>query len=422
MSMRSTSPAYTSSELWHDAGRHPTSLGCSNCPEFSRCGGIHVGASVYDCNDMCRCAEVANCDVVCRCRPDHFVARVREIGGFALSNVPRASPLPATGMPLAIPLLDHKYSRNSYFRSPLVALPLYRVVNMATGQLHVESRSELSDRFRVDTNARIVLSGVDRDRYVEGWWNFPNRSELLAGLKNLGIELITSPNFSLLSDVPRTDNLHAMKRIALVWSEIVCAGIPAALHINARTDADYDSWADFIRERSEVAVLSFEFATGCGRSDRIDWHIKKLCELSSKVDRPLRLIVRGGSHRLAMLRASFEAVTMLETDSFAKTHRRQCATLMPDGRLRWKRLATLKGDPLDDLFVHNCGVVRAALEMGRRPVQPGSRPTIAIPIRRRAANRDGKSIQPSLLDHLLPPSEGRAIAFNRDRVVAATKP
>ena len=422
MSMRSSSPSYASSELWHDASHHATSLGCLNCPEFTRCGGIHVGASVYDCNDMCRCAEVANCDVVCRCRPHHFVARVREVGGLALSNVPRASPLPATRMPLVIPLIDHRYSRNSYFRAPIVALPLYRVVDMATGRLHVESRSELSERFRVAADARIVLSGVDKDRYVEGWWNFPNRSDLLAGLKNIGVELITSPNFSLLSDVPRTDNLHAIKRIALVWSEIVRAGISGALHINARTDTDYDSWADFIRERSEVAVLSFEFATGCGRSDRIDWHVKKLCELASKVARPLHLIVRGGGHRMAMLRASFEAVTMLETDSFAKTHRRQCATLTRDGRLRWKRQATLKGDPLDDLFVHNCSVVRAAVEMGRRPIQPGSRPTIAIPNRRRAANRDGKSIQPSLLDHLLPPSEGRAIAFNRDCVIAATKP
>lgn len=422
MNRRSSSPVYASNELWHDASRHPTSLGCSNCPEFSKCGGIRVGASVYDCNDMCRCAEVANCDVVCRCRPDHFVARVRDVRGFAFSNVPRASPIPAARMPLAIPLIDHRSSRNSYFSASIVALPLYRVVNMATGRLHVESRSELSERFKVAADARIVLSGVDKDRYVEGWWNFPNRSELLAGLRNIGVELITSPNFSLLSDVPRTDNLHAMKRIALVWSEIVRAGISGALHINARTDADYDRWVDFIRDRSEVAVISFEFATGCGRSDRIDWHINKLCELASKVARPLHLIVRGGSHRLALLRASFEAVTMLETDSFAKTHRRQRATLMPDGRVRWKRQTTSKGDPLDDLFLHNCSVVRAAIEMGRRHVQSTSRPAIAIPIRRRAPNRDGKSIQPSLLGHVPTTSEARAISFDRDRAVSATKP
>jgi hypothetical protein len=38
------------------------------------------------------------------------------------------------------------------------------------------------------------------------------RPAILAALVKLGIALVTSPNYSVLTDVPRTDNLHAMKR------------------------------------------------------------------------------------------------------------------------------------------------------------------------------------------------------------------
>jgi hypothetical protein len=57
-------------------------------------------------------------------------------------------------------------------------------------------------------------------------------------LLDLEIALVTTPNFSLFTNVPRPDNLHAIKRIGLSWAELVAGGVPAALHINARTDYD----------------------------------------------------------------------------------------------------------------------------------------------------------------------------------------
>ena len=59
----------------------------------------------------------------------------------------------------------------------------------------------------------MIVSGVDKDGPIERWWDYKDRELVLASLKQLGITLITTPNFSLLTDVPRTDNLHAMKRI-----------------------------------------------------------------------------------------------------------------------------------------------------------------------------------------------------------------
>src|SRR5207249_4165551 len=51
---------------------------------------------------------------------------------------------------------------------------------------------------------------------------------------------------SMFLDVPRWDNLHNMKRIALCWSELVSRGLPTSLHLNARTDRDWERWIEFI--------------------------------------------------------------------------------------------------------------------------------------------------------------------------------
>ena len=85
-----------------------------------------------------------------------------------------------------------------------------------------------------------------------------------------------------------------MKRIALSWAEVMGLGVPAALHLNARTDHDYARWTKFVAERPEVTMVAFEFATGAGYSERLEWHVDRLCALASAAGHELTLIVRGG--------------------------------------------------------------------------------------------------------------------------------
>jgi hypothetical protein len=54
--------------------------------------------------------------------------------------------------------------------------------------------------------------------------------------------MATTPNYSLFVDRPRWDDLHAMKRIAIVHGEFLEAGMPGALHVNGRTDRDFERW------------------------------------------------------------------------------------------------------------------------------------------------------------------------------------
>ena len=330
-------------KLWDDPSRQEQSLGCPTCLERHRCGGVHTDAGVVDCRDLCICADKRKCDMVCRFNPSLFVARMREVGGLDFHNAPRTRANGVPAMPAVIPFVDHRYGRVAMLDEPVVALSLYDLIDFTTGKLQVTSRSQLAARFLIREDAEVIVSGVGKDRPIERWWNSKDRVSLMASLNELGITLVTTPNYSVLTDVPRTDNLHAMKRILLTWTEMASTGLATALHVNARTEHDYRRWSDLIGERPEVEVLAFEFASGCGWGERIDWHVTQLCGLADRVERPLAMIIRGGGRKLVKMRQHYAQVILVETESFARTIRRRRAYLSQTGRLEVGELPNAGG-------------------------------------------------------------------------------
>lgn len=404
--------------LWDDETRHARSLGCPTCAELGRCGGVHTEAGIVDCGDLCSCRDKTQCDMVCRFNRPLFLARMAEVGGLSFGSVPRVGACGVPALPRVIPLIDHRYGRATTLNEHVVALSLYKVVNLATGALHVTSRQALADRFLIPASATVILSGVDKDDAIERWWELANRPEILAGLASLGVAAVTAPNYSVLSNVPRTDNLHAMKRILLTWREIAASGLPAALHVNARTDHDYRRWSDLIVERAEIEMLAFEFATGAGWGERIDWHVEQLCVLADRVGRPLTLVIRGGGRKADQLRKHFAHVTLIDTEAFARALRRKRAVLTDAGRVKWMSSPTPKGAPIDDLLARNVAVVRLAHELGRRPTPPRLRVVATAGL---APDGDDQSAQLSFLPELAPPAEARGMTPEPQRVVAAAK-
>ena len=356
--------------------------------------------------------------MVCRFNPGLFVARMREVRGPDFYNAPRTKANGVPTMPIVVPLVDHRYSRTAVLDEPMIAVSLYRLVNLSTGELRVTSRSELATRFLIPESAQVIVSGVDKDDRVERWWNSKDRRSLLASLMELGITLTTTPNYSVLTDVPRTDNLHAMKRILLAWTEMASAGLATGLHINARTEHDYLRWAELIAERPEIEILAFEFGTGCGQGERIDWHVTQLCGLSDHVGRPLAIVIRGGGRKLLELRKHFAQVTLIDTEAFARTIRRRRAYFNEPGRLKWAKSPTPVGAPIDDLLTHNVSVVRTSYEtcldsmIASRPL-PGRL--------QHAAHRDGEAVQPRLLRQLNVASEVRCVPPDPQGVIATAK-
>ncbi len=101
-----------------------------------------------------------------------------------------------------------------------VAVPMAMLFSHRTGKSRFQARGELLNRFRVSSTAQLVISGVDEDARVENYWGMARDAGIVASLKSLNPSLVTVPNFSLLSNVPRHDNLANMKRIAIAWHRI----------------------------------------------------------------------------------------------------------------------------------------------------------------------------------------------------------
>lgn len=345
---------------WHDADAWERAPGCTQCPLLSVCGGLHVRAGLIDCSEYCTCARGIPCKFVCRKKAREYALRVAEVRGFSLDNVPRVSPPPSRNIAGVVPFVAGKYARVPQSEN-LVAVSLYDLIPSLRS---ARPRSAVEERFGLDASTQLVVSGVAKDHLVEKWWamSLVERQALLSLMKDVGVIVLTVPNFSLFANSPREDNLHAMKRIALIWAESMAAGIQSALHLNARTDRDYERWSEFVGERNEVTSLSFEFATGCGDPRRIDWHVRHLTELARSAPRPLDLFVRGGTRKLAILRESFARVAVVDTDAYLRTVNRRRAYITMGNRLRWGRSPTKADAPIDGLLATNIRTVRSYLE------------------------------------------------------------
>ena len=210
---RTTTPIRPSHvhRLWDDRRRNTAILGCPGCPNLGACGGLHIGAGIMDCHQFC-CGTPAGCDQVCRNNAD-FVERIREIGGFGLKTVPRAPVLEAPVLPAFVPVIFHATRRAQDFDADGVALPLYSMFDR-TGAPRYSFRSSLQSKFLIGRRPTILLTGTDEDAPLERWWGLgePTRRKIIQALVKASVTMATTPNYSLITNRPRTDDLHSIKR------------------------------------------------------------------------------------------------------------------------------------------------------------------------------------------------------------------
>lgn len=336
--------------LHDDAEKHPLAIGCHVCPDLKACGGLRIEAGSFSCQDRC-CGGREDCDRVCLRRPDTFVTRLREVDGLELDNVPRTTTRCLPPLPPVVPVLYGGPSRTCY-EGEVVALPLARLMRRT-----FRSVDEIADEFRFSPRAAVLVTGTDEDRPLERWWGLGSteRRRIARTLAAIGVCSATSPNFSMFTDRPRHDDLHSAKRIALAWQEMADEGLPTALHVNARTDADWLRWTSFVAQREEVDAIAYEFAT----PHRPEWHAARLVRLAQGVGRPLRLLVRGGRAFLPLFVRAFDAVTVVDTTAYMKTVQRQRAEVRPSGDIGWFSVRTGPFQPLDELLEHNVRHVTA---------------------------------------------------------------
>jgi hypothetical protein len=287
-----------------------------------------------------------------------FVKFVNDVRGFGFDNVPRGQPLPSRPLPDYAPMVYDGTDRHGDLKTDVVAIPLLALFHRRSGTGRFEDRKELLRHFRLASGTRIILTGIDQDPAIERWWSFGDRPRLIRSLNDLGISMVTSPNYSLFTDVTRHDNLRNLKRIAVAWSEFVREGMPCALHLNGRTDRDWERLGDFVAEREEVTDVAVEFTTGSAGVTRGRFHRDALLALAARAGRPLRLVMRGGRRHLPELVRAFASVTVLDSDAYMKTKHRRRARLRLGGDVEWVSTPTPQGAYLDTLLQHNVDTER----------------------------------------------------------------
>lgn len=355
--------------LWDDQ-RNALALGCTICPTISDCGGLRAEGSMFDCRDFC-CGARENCQFVCPRRPREYVARRREVQGWSLETVPMAPDLQMPSLPTYVPWIKSGSRRAVALQANAVAIPLRAMFKASTGEARFRSRQEMFDYFRIGPESKIIVDGVSTDQPLEDFWGRARDRELVNALAKLGVALVTVPNFSLFVDVPKDNDCYNMKRIAIAWYEFQKAGVPAALHLNARTDRDYERWAEFIDKHSELGAISFEFGTGARRPRRRTWHVAHLCKIGRSFGNRLRLFLRGGRGAIRQLGEYFPDITAIDTTAYMKTMKRYRA----NRRGEWRRSFTLLRNPLDELLQQNIQRYGTTIEKAISRAQAAELPT-----------------------------------------------
>ncbi len=334
--------------LWQREGASPA-MGCSNCGNLAICGGLSPEAPIWNCRDLC-CGSPHKCNAVCPVHsPQDLARRMWEVNGWTLDNVRRVAPTKVETLPHVAPMIYHGSSRSTPFEAAAAAVPLHKLYHLRSGRPRWENRAAIESYFRLAPGTPLIIDGINKDHLIEPSWSVGRESGLIEYLRDLRPAAVTTPNFSVFCDVAREDNFHNMKRIALLWAEAVDAGLPAALHLQGRTDQDFKRWTSFVADRPEVTLLSFEFGTGTSRVARGPWYAKQLAKLASSVPRPLRLIVRGRAY-LPLLIPHFKSVTLIDTCTHIRSMKRQRFDPISG---KWEPGFLLQGQPVDGLLQWN---------------------------------------------------------------------
>lgn len=326
-------------------------LGCSSCLDRPVCGGIRPEADIFSCHDYC-CENPKGCSKVCPKNAVRFVERLREVNGWDLGNIDRLKALIASDMPDSIPVIYHSSRREKTLRTKSVAIPLRLIINKSATLVQYANKTEVMQDLRIAPRAKIVIDGIGRDKLIENFWAERRSSVLIKKIAMLRPSWVITPNYSVLTDVPRWENLHAMKRIAIIWSEFMDAGVPTALTLNARTERDWERWTEFVISRPEVQAVAIELGTGGRYAERRDFILSQAASLGAVTGGRLRLFLRGGRSNIPRLQSSFESIHLLDTNPFMKTVYRQRITSSTD-RTRSIPSATVDGKPIGDLLQAN---------------------------------------------------------------------
>lgn len=341
----------------------PTCVTCSGCVFFNRCGGLQNGRPLLNCFDQF-CCQAGDCDNVCPYKRD-FQLRMHEISGFGTDDIGQLRQQPLQ-LPTYVPMIHHRSRRIGALSSSAVALDPYAIFRNRQGTYCSLARDgiELRRRLGVAAAATVILRGTAEDRLLEQFWTNRRIERVAEQIAGLGVSLVIGPNFSHFLDVPRTDILYNRKRQLLCLAEMSRCGVSVAPHLSATMPADWDFWADFLRNQPHVHHVALNLQTGNKNRTQGTIAIEQVHRIQNRVGRSLSVILIGGAQFIDLVTGRFKQFTLIDSEPFVKAmHRR---VFRPDGyNRRWEESWSLERQPIDHILQNNVDSYAAWVEKRR---------------------------------------------------------
>jgi hypothetical protein len=225
-------------------------LDCSKCPARSRCGGTRnfcgEGRSKAD-GSCSRCAEHP------LLRMDARKAVVKHLGGLGF-EWPRPVQHPRLPeLPDHLPVLVQAYA--DPVELPWVALHGARLFGVAGGRLTPKHLRPLREVYRLGPSTHIAVEFYVDDRVLEGLW--ANRVLVVEQLRQLGVDLVLSPNYSVWVSDMRFAQLVNIRRAHVFYHLLIEAGVDAVPDIGfSFFEPDGRLWADWVNRQSGLHAVS----------------------------------------------------------------------------------------------------------------------------------------------------------------------
>jgi hypothetical protein len=156
-------------------------------------------------------------------------------------------------LPDHLPVLVQAYA--DPIEVPWVALHAGRVLGVTGRGLTPKHRRPIHEVYRLGSGTRVALEFYVEDRVLEGLW--ANRLCVIRELKQLGLDLVLSPNFSVWRDHSRFEQLVQQRRSFAFYHELIEAGLPAIPDVGwSRFEPDGRLWAEWINGQPDLRAIS----------------------------------------------------------------------------------------------------------------------------------------------------------------------
>lgn len=321
---------------------------CYKCSFYQTCGGM-VEDGVADFSCMLRCGQCKSlsgeCPFACPNNEARLVWMVAEVKSLSYRPLLQFKAHSKDPWPFFAPQIYHGSCR----WKPLdVGCVTIGIADLLARTKPTDSPIEVRRKFRLADATKIIGIGVARDHLLERWW--AEKDIVAERLATMDLEAVTTPNFSIFANSPRTQSLVSIARIHHFSETLTKAGVPTVPHLYAETDMDWQRWTSVLLEQRNVQTIAMEFQTGLNNEVDARRYIEKLAELRESIGRPLHLIAIGGTRFSSILKSIFaRSFTLTDATSFVKTWNRRRV----DHGLPEEACAQEPGTDLTDLLQAN---------------------------------------------------------------------